>query len=157
MKLISSKTEYEVKGEIVKAPNHYGTHHNPKSTTYHFEPGEFIVGIDGRYGNIMVCAPCMQLIQQDTVTIITTHRTIRTGSSNGGRPFSIRLPSGCVAISLTGGVGGHIHNIGLDYVALEWSPQHFKLLSANDKKIVKVTHARTAADLIRPCCSATND
>ena len=54
MKLISSKTEYEVKGKIVTAPNHYGDHHNPKSTTYNFEPGEFIIGIDGRYGNIMV-------------------------------------------------------------------------------------------------------
>ncbi len=45
---------------------------------------------------------------------------------------------GCQIVSLTGGVGGHIHNVGFSYAAMPWSAARHRMFSSEFKRIVKV-------------------
>jgi len=117
---------YELAGQIVEAPKHAGNHHSPQETEFLFDKNEHILGVSGGCGNWL-----------DFLIIKTNTREIRCGSSEGGHQFEMRIPNGSRLVSFYGGVGGHIHNIGLIYTSEIWSPETNILFSDEMKRTIK--------------------
>eukprot|EP01129_Flabellula_baltica_P006849 TRINITY_DN2617_c0_g1_i1.p2 TRINITY_DN2617_c0_g1~~TRINITY_DN2617_c0_g1_i1.p2 ORF type:complete len:146 (+),score=5.66 TRINITY_DN2617_c0_g1_i1:42-440(+) len=80
---------------------HVGTHDQPQCHTMNLQPGEYISLCRIRNGNIM-----------DNITIETNQgRTLSVGSNGGGEHvFSFNNRA---IVGFHGGVGGHVHNIGV--------------------------------------------
>jgi len=117
---------YNINGETIEAPIHTGNHHSPKEFLYNFEKDEEIISISGNIG-----------VWMDSSRIITNKREYRIGFSDQGEYWKIEIPKGCRVLSICGGFGGHIHNLGLTFVQLSWNPQNHRYFSSNFKKMVK--------------------
>jgi len=126
---------YNINGETIEAPKHAGNHHNPKENLVVFEKGEEIIGISGGCGAWM-----------DSITIITNKREIRSGTSDGGARFHITLSYGSRVVSICGGTGGHIHNVGLVFIPVSWSPSTHQSFSQHFQQIVKTLLKLTLRD-----------
>jgi len=96
---------FQIAYEInLSTPLELGYYNNHKETVLNFETGEFITEISGRAGDVI-----------DFLEIKTNmNRSIRAGG-NGGSPFSFTKPYGTQFVGFYGGVGGHLHNIGIIY------------------------------------------
>jgi hypothetical protein len=90
-------------GSVLEGDPHGGS--GGSRNVFNLEPGEYITGISGRYGDYI-----------DGLTIRTNKRTSqRFGGSGGGRDFNITVPSGYQAVGLVGRAGGYLDAIGLAY------------------------------------------
>lgn len=73
-----------------------------------FEPDELILGIGGRYGELV-----------ERLVIRTTHRTLSGGGQAGpGKPFTLLAPDGYHIIGFHGGSGVYLDRIGACFAPL---------------------------------------
>jgi len=100
-------------GEERWADEHLGTHGNFEPHLIEFHDDEYLIGIAGKCGSYM-----------DNLTVKTNKNKYSFGTSQSGLPYTIELPFNCVPIAFVGGIGGHLHNIGLVYFSFqEWDPE----------------------------------
>ncbi len=69
------------------------------------EPGEFIVGVQGRSGSLI-----------DKLEFITNRRGVAiSAGGNGGGPFVLSIPPGRYVVAFSGATNGHLHNLKAYY------------------------------------------
>lgn len=84
-------------------------------TNFRLEPGEYIVGISGRYGKYL-----------DSLRIHTNMRTSQLFGGNGGdREYRIEVPEGNQAVGFMGRSGMYIDAIGLIYARTHMRENEF--------------------------------
>jgi hypothetical protein len=120
---------YERKEELLEGPKHFGNHHDPKEFEYLFDKDEEITGISGLFSTWM-----------HSLTVQTNKRQLHVGREDQGdeSTFSIDIPAGSRAVAFLGGTGGHIHNLGLVFIPLQWSPSTNHYFPPQIKASVKV-------------------
>jgi len=117
---------YEVDGKEVSAACHAGNHHSPIESTHYFSEDEVIISLEANLGRFM-----------DSLTIITNKKKYTNGVSPGGNRFTINLPDDCKLLALQGGVGGHIHNIGVILAGYDWSYNTHRYYPNQFRDVVK--------------------
>jgi len=90
---------YELRGPT---PLELGNQNNPYESVLNLETGEFITEVSGRVGNLI-----------DRLEIRTNLGKSISVGGNGGSPFNFSIPYGSQVVGFYGGVGGHLHNIGI--------------------------------------------
>jgi len=93
------QVSYEMRGPT---PIEMGNNDNPYEQVLNLDTGEYITEISGRSGNII-----------DRLEIRTNLGKFIAVGGNGGSPFRFTLPYGSQVVGFYGGVGGHLHNIGV--------------------------------------------
>ncbi len=110
-------------GRIMEGPMRGGT--GGRRDVFRLDPGEYIIGISGRYGNYV-----------DSLTLRTNKRTSQIfGGRGGDRDYQIDVPSGTQALGFTGRAGKYLDAIGLNYAPVsaagrdqQWRrPQRFRV------------------------------
>merc|ERR1719171_315812 len=83
---------YTIDGERKEQPPHFGKHDNPEIESLILQPGERILRVAGRHGDIM-----------DHLKIKTSTRELSWGDSSGGEGFAIEVPKGHRFVCFYGG------------------------------------------------------
>ena len=80
-----------------------GQHGNPTTSTLALEAGERIVSVHHRRGDVI-----------DSLRLVTSAGREETfGGPGGGEPTNYRVPAGWRLVGFFGGVGGHLHSLGV--------------------------------------------
>jgi len=103
-----------------------------------FNRDEFITGIKGHAGDII-----------DHVKFYTNKgRELRFGRSEGGNEFSLDVPVGMCVVTIRGGYGGHLHNIGGSYAHMKVPLQYQYTYGAATIKTSKMSVGPTHGDTV---------
>lgn len=111
------------------ATRHYGSHAhgNVKTDTHQLATGEYITGLNCRFGSIC-----------DQVSFTTSTGRTLTGGGSGGGPQTCEVPSDQkpYMIACITGMGGHVHNVKMQYIDLNEVPHLIAKIGEVDKKEV---------------------
>jgi hypothetical protein len=98
-------------GRTLEGPVHGGR--GGRLNVFRLNSNEYVTGISGRFGRYI-----------DSLTIQTNQRTSQVfGGSGGSGTFAITVPSGNMAVSLSGRCGEYLDAIRLNYASLETPSQ----------------------------------
>jgi len=89
----------------ITTPLEVGYHENPMQQCLNLQYGEFVTDVSGTSGDLI-----------DSLEIRTNlGKSVRVGGY-GGVPFRFNVPYNTQIVGFYGGVGGHLHNIGIYYM-----------------------------------------
>jgi len=104
-------------GRTADGPRHGGG--GGKLRVFRLDSDEYIVGISGRYGDLI-----------DSIRFQTNKRTSQVfGGRGGSRDYNIVVPAGNMAIGFTGRAGDYLDAIGLTHMPLPRPSGPFRLTS----------------------------
>eukprot|EP01116_Phalansterium_solitarium_P023211 TRINITY_DN8016_c0_g1_i1.p1 TRINITY_DN8016_c0_g1~~TRINITY_DN8016_c0_g1_i1.p1 ORF type:complete len:272 (-),score=19.15 TRINITY_DN8016_c0_g1_i1:52-867(-) len=126
---------YEAVGVQHAGEQYFGNHHAPAWQTVELQDVEEIVAIKANIdtwmeGLSIETKRCT--FESGCLKIITSEK--RFGSAHFGNEPSacdLAVPDGHRFVTFSGGVGGHLHSIGLVFEAISWAPEsHFRFSAA---------------------------
>jgi hypothetical protein len=86
-------------------PLEIGYHDNPVQQSLILAQGEFITEVSGTQGEVI-----------ESLEIKTNYGKFLRVGGYSGNPFRFSIPYGTQIVGFYGGIGGHIHNLGVYYV-----------------------------------------
>ena len=106
------KVQYSVNGNPGPVQKHFNKKEikKCKKDKLKLDPDEFITYFGGRTGNVI-----------DHISIRTSKGKSIEAGGPGGNPFDFGVPQGYTVGALKGGFGGHIHNIGIVPVPIQYA------------------------------------